>query len=323
MSYDRKRLNETVASEIGNANYSPRRLSLIHSGVFLLGALLVLGILYILQEKITTTGGLSGIGLRSVLTTAQTVLLLIFVILVPFWRFGIYYGAIEVIRGRTASPSDLTAGFYRFGPILRLKLLQMLACGILVVPCASVGVSLLSATPWYAEFEAAWIPILEQAAQGQMIEPDAATMEVLLQVSRPVFLIFFMVYIPAIVYLSYRVRMAKYLIMDDSEACGSFGALLNSWRMTRKRLSTLIRLDVSFLWFGTLKALALALAGIGPALVLLEIPMPISGAAACFISQGVSVLVLMGLSWLFGARRRLTYAIAYDSFRLPPKDKCS
>ncbi len=318
MSYNRKRLKETVASRITDANYNPRTLSLIHSGVFLLGLALVLTAQYILYQKIAATGGLSGIGTRTVLETVQAVLLIVFAALIPFWRFGIYYSAVEVVRKRTAGPDALTAGFYRFSSVLLLKLLQILGCMILVAPCVSVGVSLLSATPWYAEFEEAWLPILEQMSQGQSVELDGGQIAELLRASRPVLYISLMIYTPAIVYLSYRVRMAKYLIMDDSEDCSAFRSLIISWRMTRRRLSTLISLDVSFLWFGALKVLAVALAGLGPVLVLLEIPLPVAKEVACFGSMGLGIVLLLVLSWLFGAKRRITYAIAYDGFRLPP-----
>ena len=127
--YDRQGLKKEAADRIAGAAYNPRLLVLIHTGVSLGASLLVSVILYLLQQKIETTGGLSGIGLRSVLTTAQSVLQLVLMLLTILWQVGIVYGAIQIARGRTARPEDLTEGFRRFGPVLRLKLLQAVFSG--------------------------------------------------------------------------------------------------------------------------------------------------------------------------------------------------
>ncbi len=322
--FDGQGLKKTAASRLSDAAYDPRLLVLIHTGVSLGAALLVAVVSYILQQKIGTTGGLSGIGLRSVLTTAQSFLQLILTLLTLFWEIGIVFVAIRLARGLTARPESLTAGFRRFGPVLRLKLLQMFLCSILAMPCMYISAAIFSMTPLSQDFQARILPIWEQAmVSGQMAELDAAAMDAILQTMLPLIPVFIVVYLAVLLPLLYRLRMAEYVIMDDAP-CGALPALIASWRMTRGRALALLKLDLSFWWFYGLQALAIGLAYCDQLLPLLGISLPIPADGAYFLFYGLYVAAELALFWRFGSHLHTTYAVAYESLRIqlpiPPQN---
>ena len=313
--FDSRGLKDTAASRLSEAAYNPRLLVLIHTGISLGSALLVAVLSYILEQKIAATGGLSGIGLRSVLTTAQSFLQLVLMLLTPFWGIGIVYAAIGLARGQTAAPKDLTAGFQRFGPVLRLKLLQLFLYGALAMPCMYVSAGIFSITPLSRDFQELIFPIWEQAmVTGQIAQLDAATMDAILQTMLPLIPIFILLYLAAFLPLMYRLRMAEYVIMNDAP-CGAMQALIASWKMTRGRASALLKLDLSFWWFYGLQVLAIGLAYCDQLLPLLGISLPIPADGAYFLFYGLYIVAELALFWRFGGYLHTTYAVAYEALR--------
>ena len=66
-----KRLKSAANESILRANCDPKRLVAFHTAVALVLSLLALAIDFLLEQKIGNTGGLSGVGTRSVLKTVQ------------------------------------------------------------------------------------------------------------------------------------------------------------------------------------------------------------------------------------------------------------
>ena len=62
-----------------------KKLVLVWAGTSVAVSLLVSIVNFLLEGQISGTGGLSGIGLRSILSTAQSVLSIASAILIPFW----------------------------------------------------------------------------------------------------------------------------------------------------------------------------------------------------------------------------------------------
>lgn len=313
--FDRKGLKETAARQLSCAVYSPRRLALIHTGVSLGAALLVAVISFLLEQQISTTGGLSGIGMRSLLTTAQSFLQLVLTLLAPFWEIGIVFAAILLARGKSPEPNSLTAGFRRFGPVLRLKLLQLFLCFLLALPCMYVSAGIFSMTPLSADFQALILPIWDQAmTTGEAAQLDAASMEAIMQTMFPLIPIFLVVYLAVLLPLYYRTRLAEYIMMDE-EPCRALPAMLLSWQMTRGRGVALFRLDLSFWWFYALQVPVLALAYGDLLLPALGISLPIGSDVLYFLFYGLYVGAELFLFWRFGSYLHTTYALAYDALR--------
>ena len=101
-----KNFRKKGADALADASFSPQRLVLIHTAAAL-GLSLILNILhYVLQQGIAGTGGLSGIGTRTVLEFIQTVLQIVNLVVLPFWNIGYLYTTLLLSRrqNRRRSP---------------------------------------------------------------------------------------------------------------------------------------------------------------------------------------------------------------------------
>ena len=313
---DRKGLKQAAASRLSEAAYNPRLLILIHTGVSLGVTLLITLINYILQQQIGNTGGLGGLGLRTVLTTAQTVLQLAGMLLLPFWEIGIVYAAMGIARSRPARPADLTAGFRRFGPVLRLMLLRTAVFFAVAFLCLNLSSGIFLMTPLSDPLYDILLPLAETAsaenAAGLTI--DNATMAALTDAMIPMIPIFLVLFLLLAAPLLYRLRLADYLIMEEKKT-GALNAIVTSWRMMRGRAFPLFRLDLSFWWFYGLQALALMLSYGDSFLSVLGVSLPISADAAYFLFYLVYLGITLALYWRFGSYLQTTYAVAYDTLR--------
>lgn len=309
---DRKFLKQTAASRLSEASFNPRLLILIHTGVSVGAALLVTIITYILQQQINGTGGLSGIGLRSILATAQSALQLACMALLPFWEMGMLYAAMGIARKKPVGPADLPAGFRRFGPVLRLMLLRAVLIFAIVMIAINVGTGIFVATPLSNQMIGILQPLLEGASAPVSI--DQATMTALIYsalVLLPILLaLFLLLYVP----LFYRLRMAEYLIMEDQKT-GALAALTTSWAMTRGRAMALFRLDLSFWWFYVLQAGAVLLSYGDVIAGKLGITLPISSDLAVVVFYLLYGAAMLALFWRYGSYVQTTYAVAYDTLR--------
>lgn len=316
--YDRKGLKQAAADRLSEADFNPRLLMLTYIAVSLGATLLVAAITFILEQRIAATGGLSGIGLRSVLTTAQSGAQFALLFLSLFWSTGIFSAAIGLARSRSVRPIHLTAGFRRFGPVLRLKLLQFFLLGAVAMPCLYVSIGIFSMTPLATNYLELLTPIMEQAlaAQEPALEIDAATMEAMTKAMLPIIPIFLLVFAAGVLPLLYRVRFAEYVIMDDG-SCGAFAALIKSWQMTRGNAFGVFRLDLSFWWFYVLQGLITLLAYGDALLPWLGISLPVSAETAYFLFYALYVAAELLLYWCFAARLHTTLALAYDTLRKP------
>ena len=125
-SFDFKRMQVQGRMAMDQASYPPKKLIMIHSGVTI-GVGLVLSVLsYLLDMGIAQTGGLGGIGARSILETIQTLLETVNMILMPFWSIGYIRVLLHWTRREDADGSTLLHGFRCLRPVMRLLFLQMI-----------------------------------------------------------------------------------------------------------------------------------------------------------------------------------------------------
>lgn len=309
---DRKFLKQTAASRLSEASFDPRLLILIHTGVSIGATFLVTLINYILQQQINGTGGLSGIGLRSILATAQSALQLACMVLLPFWEMGMLYAAMGIARKRPVGPADLPAGFRRFGPVLRLTLLRAILIFAVLMLSINVGTGIFVATPLSNQMLGILQPLLEGGSAPVSI--DEATMAALIHSAILLLPIILALFLLLSVPLLYRLRMAEYLIMEDKKA-GALSALSTSWAMTRGRAMALFRLDLSFWWFYALQAGAILLSYGDVIAKPLGITLPISSELAVLVFYLLYGAAMLALYWRFGSYVQTTYAVAYDTLR--------
>ena len=139
------------------------RLALIYSGVLALLTLAVNSLYLLLDNQIGGTGGLDGMGLRTVLQTLQEVLTYANLLFSPFWSAGFLWAMMSMVRGRTPQAGDLMAGFRRFGRVLGYLAYQFL----IVVAVSLAPVLFLPLYIWLAYgFRLALYLVMDGAAGG-------------------------------------------------------------------------------------------------------------------------------------------------------------
>ena len=162
-------LNPTALRDRGAgaaAGYSSacRRLVLVYCGVIALLTLGINGLHLYLDSHIGETGGLSGLGMRSVLQTVQELLGYINILFGPFWSAGFLYGMIRLARGQEPDIRDLTEGFRRFWRVLGQLFFQFVLLLALTMAVSIVAAVIFSMTPMGAEFAETMTPYLSDPA---------------------------------------------------------------------------------------------------------------------------------------------------------------
>lgn len=280
-------------------------------------ALLVSSISYLLSDSIAGTGGLDGMGLRSILTTAQSLLGMFSSVALPFWVMGYTHAMLRLSRKQQANNFSLLEGFRRFGPGLRLMLLQGLLFGSLLMACLYFGITLLSMTPLATPVLAVLDPILQELGTNPEPGLTEEAMAAITDAMTPMIIGCLVIYGIVLIPLSYRLRFAQMRLMDDPP-CGALAAIRESTTITRRHCIALFRLDLSFWWFYALELGILLLAYSDILLVFLGIPLPVNSEGAFWLSYVFSMIAQVAIYTLFHNKVTVTYALAYDALRKPP-----
>ncbi len=310
---DRAQLLDLADGRIRDAGHTPRRLVLLSSGISFALALLIALLNYLLAWQVNANaGGLAGLPLRTVLETVSTALRYALSLAMPFWSIGFVSAMLLVARGQEAAPKSLLEGFRRFGPVLRLELLEGLIYTAVAMVCMYAAALLFMLTPFASDALALLEPVMEAATVEQMETYMAQlSYEQMLSALLPAFVIFALVYLAVALPLLYRLRMAQFAIMDRP-GTGAREALRISSRIMRGNRWQLLRLDLHFWWYYALSLVTAALAYADELPALLGFELPISDTAAFFGAYALYVLTTLALHLWMLHRVRTVYAVVYD-----------
>ncbi len=286
---------------------APGRVAAIHTAV-IVGAAVILTALQFLLSLPTPAGGLSNMGASAFWETLQTLLSLANSLLLPFWQAGLVFCAILWAGGQSARPRQLTQGFRRWGPLLRLYLLK----GILLLP-------LLMVSGYVSSFLFLLTP-LSRNLMG-ILEPLASAEDPLTALSQlptaqlfggllPLFVIMGILMCALFVAVMYRCRLADYLILSGVTNSALL-ALGLSRQILKGYVMEMLRLDLSFWWFYG-ASLALNLLMLLPAFAL-----PVSRTALSLVCYGVYLAGTFLLYWKARAQVETVYAL-YFLEKTPP-----
>ena len=312
---DRISLKSQALHSLANASYSPKKLILIHTGIVLLLSFLLAIADSLLENQIGTTGGLSGIGSRSILVTAQSVLRLAQTVLLPFWQMGYLYVTMKFAREEEVSPWDLCEGFRRFGPVLRLNLLKIvLFIGVGIVG-SNIASFIFSLTPYSAPMMELLIPLMEDpAAMEDPIALQEAFMAVTEEIMVPLLIIGGIVILALSIPVLYHYRLASFFLMD-SDKQGAFASMRSSRKLMRYLCIDMFKLDVSFWWFYLLEALTIVLCYMDVILGWLGVALPFDTTTAYFLFFSLYLISQLALYWWRKNEIDVTYACAYEFLR--------
>lgn len=305
---DRQGLKETAQQRLDGASFDPQKLMLVYVGVSSLVMLLVTGLNFLLNQQIAGTGGLSGVGMRSVLQTAMEVLQMAANFVMPFWTMGYLACVLKMVRGQRFDLRDLLTGFRNFGPVFRLTVLYSLQFLVLAFLCFYPCVLVYTMTPLVEPLMEIMEPLMQS---GSELILDDAIMASATEAMWPLLVLYGVVFLIVAAPRFYSYRMAFFALLDDPKS-GARMALRRSTLMMRGNRKDLFRLDVSFWWFYVLDGLTVALCYGDLLLSMLGIQLPIPADGAYFLFYVLYLAAQIGLYVWARNRVECTYAVGYD-----------
>lgn len=313
-----KILKKNAAERVAAAENAPR-IALIYAGAVAVLALLVTVINYVLNLQIAQLGGLSNMGLRSVLSTVQSVLPMVQSLIVMCLELGYLAAMVRIARQQYASEHTLKLGFDRLWMLIRWALIQ---CGIYTLAAlAAFWISMqiflitpLSATMMSMLTEDMVDPnVLMGCLQDPVFSANITSSMV------PLFLMFAVLYLLLFLPISYSLRMAKYVIIDKP-GMGAMYALRESRKMMKGSCLRLFKLDVSLWWWYAISFGSMALCYGDSLLPMAGITLPMSETASYFLFYGLFLAVQFAACLFLRNRVEVVYAQVYNALKPREKD---
>ena len=253
-----------------------------------------------LGDRIDGTGGLSNIGLRSILSTGQSVLPLIQFIVTSCLGLGYHITMLTVTRGYEVSPRILLQGFVYVGVAL----------------AATYGSSFLFLmTPLASGFMEVMEPLVSSmTVMDTGIILDDATLLAATEAMLPMFWILIPVFLLLFVPVYYGFRMVNFCLAEDPRR-GALFALAKSRRLMRRNRVALFRLDLSLWWYYVGSALVVLLCYGDTLLPMLGIDLPWDPTVSFYVFYLLSIAVQIALNYFAMNRVYAVYAVAYDALQ--------
>lgn len=307
-------LKETASRRITDASFDPRKLVLIHTGVIVALNLVVSGLNLYLNQQIGSTGGLGGLGLRSMLQTAQTVLSYCSTLFTPFWAAGLLFAMLSIARGQSTGPNALFRGFRRFGSVLGYALWETTIFMILSIALCYVLTFLYLMTPMASGILEYMQELMQNPdiflADGS-INMELIPLEAMYAQMIPLLVIYGVMTLGLVAYLSYHFRLGIFLLVEGIPR-GALGAFLASSKLMKGHKWQMLKLDLSFWWYYLLEGLLMAVLYLDLILELLGVALPVSSTVSFFVTIVLYGVLQLVLHWFVKAHVDVTFACAYE-----------
>ena len=295
-----------------------KRIAAIYAGVTLgLSALVtILGL--VLEAMMSGATGLGGMGRRTILSSIQSMLPWVVGLITMCVELGYQAAMLRVARGQYASPQTLRLGFDRFWVLLRCILLE----GVILFAIAFGGIyiatMLFMLTPFSGRVMEVLSPVLEDVT---LLSPEMALDEVLydqlMQAMIPAFVMCAIVVAAAAIPVLYRLRMARFVIIDKP-GIGALAALRESRKMMKGNCLRLVKLDIS-LWPYYIGCVFASLLCYGDVLLpMMGVRFPWSDTVSYYLFFALYLAVQFAVYYFLKNQAEVAYSIAYDSIR--PKE---
>lgn len=299
----------------------PQKLILAFSGFLILTMTLVtLGTGW-LSDQIADTGGLSNFGIRSILSTAQSVLPILQTIVLLALQFGYLHAVLRLSRGQYADHTDLKVGFRRLAAALRLYFIQGLRFLSLGFVTFYLSIQLFLLTPMAEPLVSLLQPLTEAAGSSRdlLALVDPVTLDLIYRAMIPMFVLFAVMYCAIAIPMFYRMRLAPYILLDDPKGQARL-ALYKSAVMLKGNKFQLFKLDLSYWWYYLLSTLAAVLSYGDVLLEMCGIPLPFNDTIAYYLFYLLYLAALFSIYYFFRNPVEIAYAKAYDSLVEKPAD---
>ena len=295
-----------------------KRIAAIYAGVTLgLSALVtILGL--VLEAMMSGATGLGGMGRRTILSSIQSMLPWVVGLITMCVELGYQAAMLRVARGQYASPQTLRLGFDRFWVLLRCILLE----GVILFAIAFGGIyiatMLFMLTPFSGRVMEVLSPVLENVT---LLSPemvlDESLYDQLMQAMIPAFVMCAIVVAAAAIPVLYRLRMARFVIIDKP-GIGALAALRESRKMMKGNCLRLAKLDIS-LWPYYIGCVFASLLCYGDVLLpMMGVRFPWSDTVSYYLFFALYLAVQFAVYYFLRNQAEVAYSIAYDSIR--PKE---
>lgn len=273
----------------------------------------------LLSNFIDGTSGLSGMGMRAILSTVQTVLPYVSILFALYWDLGYQSAMLRISRGQHADEKTLLHGFSLFGVALRSTLLQSAMYLALLMACSYAGSILFMMLPFSDPLTDLLTPFVTESTllSGQLML-DEATMLAMLKAMIPAIVLIVIVYAIVAIPIAYRLRMVNYALIDAPRA-GALAAIRASRSMLKGNCKALFKLDLSFWLYYVLTVLATALCYGDTLLALCGVTLPIPATISSYVFYALYVLALFAIDLSMRNRMEQVYALAYEKLRPKPQ----
>ena len=168
--------------------------SLYYVGIITISAALVTLISYCLNLQIAKTGGLSNMGLRSMLSTIQSILPMLQNVLAMCLQIGYLAAIVRIARRQYTSPQTLRLGFDRFWLLLRTQLLQAILFMSICLVAFWIAVQIYMLTPMSDAAAALVEPAIASGSVDLEILLEETLYQQILRSMTPLFILFGVLY---------------------------------------------------------------------------------------------------------------------------------
>lgn len=260
----------------GSYRHLVRTHSFISTGTWLL----LFIICYVIQN-LTPDGGLSNLGMHSILLTIQVSLILLRLFMAPLWEKGLTFVALEFVRGHRNTPKELNEGFFHLKPTSGSMFIQGLQYFLMYFISGSVTSLVLTLLPLSQTFYSDITKLL--------LDPSTPLRGRMLIAAGVYSIVFLCILLYLCLRVFYRYRLTGPIILDNENISGT-KATFNSRRLMRGHKKALLKLDLSYWWFHFPSLLGLVV----PIFVLF-----ITGSEITLsFKQEATLIMIAALTWL-------------------------
>ena len=307
------------ARDLFHRSAMSKRLMLIHAAVAQGSILLIYFIGFLLDLWIANTGGLSGMGLRTFLSTVQSTGESLVMIALPFWQASLFFMALRWARNRYTESGHLLQGFRRFGSVLSYQLLYGLVFCVLGFAVLYLSSAIFVMTPFSTPILDEIAPIFDPSSTTEQIEAvlSPERMDTITNAMIPFFIFSGIAFIIISIPVFYRLRLGQFAVMDNFRGRS---ALLSSFRATRKNWLPILKLDLHFWWYYALQLVCLLIANGNWLLPWLGISLPMGEDAAFFLFFGLGTVLQILILWQFQGQVITSHALLYETYFPAPAE---
>ena len=274
---------------------------------------------YVIGLQVSTLGGLGNMGIRTILSTIQTVLPLVQAVVLLCLDLGYVSTMLRTARGQYASPNGLRLGFDRFWVLLRATIFTGLIYGAAGFGAVYLAIFLFMLSPFSGSVMEILSPIASQMTiLDNSILLDDATYAQLLSSMAPVFLFCAILCVVLVGPIFYSYRMVSYILIEKP-GTGALAALRRSKMMMRGNRLKLLKLDLRLWWYHAATAAAAVLCYGDVIAPMLGIQFPWSAEVGYFLFFALYLTAQFAIYYFLRNQVDVSYALAYDAIK--PEEK--